>query len=307
MRSEPYKSARAEHHRLSFLNGFGFAQRVIREAPASRGRRSGCHQERPVRPGPRPGGRLPLRIAQRPEQLRASVEDQPAQRLGVERLPVVNSCASPRLRPRPGPEGRPGGRPRTTSCARRVADRCSARGGQDRRDRPETQHHPGAACAAHCRPTSPALQNAYRFLFPVTTRDMLRLCMAEGIAWVPFFPPRRAFPGLPKSPRSRAVRAVAQSLGGHALPGRPRLAAAPRPERAAHTRHRRHRPPRGQHGGQRDQLRPTPPRRRLDASSSLQRGPHRLTGNHETRPGLQPIHPRRKTPGPRRKTPITRP
>jgi pyridoxine 4-dehydrogenase len=35
----------------------------------------------------------------------------------------------------------------------------------------------------------------------------------EGIAWVPFFPLGGSFPGLPRSPRSRPVRAVAESLG----------------------------------------------------------------------------------------------
>src|SRR5579859_6932333 len=38
---------------------------------------------------PNPGGRPPLRVAQRPEQLRASVEDN-LRSLGVDRLPVVN-------------------------------------------------------------------------------------------------------------------------------------------------------------------------------------------------------------------------
>jgi aryl-alcohol dehydrogenase-like predicted oxidoreductase len=42
---------------------------------------------------------------------------------------------------------------------------------------------------------------------------VLRLCVAEGIAWVPFFPLGGAFPGLPKATDEPAVRSVAASLG----------------------------------------------------------------------------------------------
>jgi aryl-alcohol dehydrogenase-like predicted oxidoreductase len=42
---------------------------------------------------------------------------------------------------------------------------------------------------------------------------MLRLCAAEGIAWVPFFPLGGAFPSLPKVTDEPAVHAVAESLG----------------------------------------------------------------------------------------------
>jgi pyridoxine 4-dehydrogenase len=43
--------------------------------------------------------------------------------------------------------------------------------------------------------------------------DMLQLCVAGGIAWVPFFPLGGSFPGLPKVTGEPAVRAVAESLG----------------------------------------------------------------------------------------------
>lgn len=42
---------------------------------------------------------------------------------------------------------------------------------------------------------------------------MLRLCAAEGIAWVPFFPLGGTFPGLPKVTDEPAVHAVAEFLG----------------------------------------------------------------------------------------------
>jgi aryl-alcohol dehydrogenase-like predicted oxidoreductase len=42
---------------------------------------------------------------------------------------------------------------------------------------------------------------------------MLRLCAAQGVAWVPFSPLGGAFPGLPKATDEPAVHAVAESLG----------------------------------------------------------------------------------------------
>ena len=56
------------------------------------------------------------------------------------------------------------------------------------------------------------VQNAYS-LVSRDDEDMLRLCAAEGIAWVPFFPLGGAFPGLPKVTDEPAVLAAAESLG----------------------------------------------------------------------------------------------
>jgi pyridoxine 4-dehydrogenase len=56
------------------------------------------------------------------------------------------------------------------------------------------------------------VQNAYS-LVARDHEDMLRLCAAEGIAWVPFFPLGGAMPGLPKVTEEPAVLAVAESLG----------------------------------------------------------------------------------------------
>jgi aryl-alcohol dehydrogenase-like predicted oxidoreductase len=56
------------------------------------------------------------------------------------------------------------------------------------------------------------VQNAYS-LVSRDDEDMLQLCAAEGIAWVPFFPLGGAFPGLPKATDEPAVHAVAESLG----------------------------------------------------------------------------------------------
>jgi pyridoxine 4-dehydrogenase len=56
------------------------------------------------------------------------------------------------------------------------------------------------------------VQNAYS-LVARDDEDMLDLCAAEGIAWVPFFPLGGAMPGLPKVTDEPAVVAAARSLG----------------------------------------------------------------------------------------------
>jgi aryl-alcohol dehydrogenase-like predicted oxidoreductase len=56
------------------------------------------------------------------------------------------------------------------------------------------------------------VQNAYN-LVSRADEDMLRLCAAEGIAWVPFFPLGGAFSSLPKVTEEPTVHAVAESLG----------------------------------------------------------------------------------------------
>ncbi|MGW5382012.1 aldo/keto reductase [Nocardia sp. NPDC003963] len=43
--------------------------------------------------------------------------------------------------------------------------------------------------------------------------DILRLCLAENIAWIPYFPLGGSFPGMPKVTDEPAVRAAAASLG----------------------------------------------------------------------------------------------
>jgi pyridoxine 4-dehydrogenase len=56
------------------------------------------------------------------------------------------------------------------------------------------------------------VQNAYS-LVSRDDEDLLELCVAEGIAWVPYFPLGGAFPGLPKATEEPAVHAAAAYLG----------------------------------------------------------------------------------------------
>jgi aryl-alcohol dehydrogenase-like predicted oxidoreductase len=153
---------------------------------------------------PNPGGRPPLRVAQQPGQLRASVEDN-LRSLSVERLPVVNLRrldTGPGLRPEGGQVVDIDDQ-LAVMTALRDEGKIGAIGLSSvtldglRRALPA-----GIAC----------VQNAYS-LASRDDEETLQLCAAEGIAWVPFFPLGGAFPGLPKVTEEPAVRAVAESLG----------------------------------------------------------------------------------------------
>jgi pyridoxine 4-dehydrogenase len=190
-----------DHVDTAQFYGSGFANQVIREALRPE---DGVLVVTKVGADPDPGGPLPLRLAQRPEQLRASVEDN-LRSLGVDRLPVVNlrrlDC---------GPGLRPDGD--------QVVDL------DDQLEVMTALRDEGkiGAIGLSCvtldglRRALPAgivcVQNAYS-LVSRDDEDMLRLCAAEGIAWVPFFPLGGSFPGLPKATEEPAVRAVAESLG----------------------------------------------------------------------------------------------
>lgn len=190
-----------DHVDTAEFYGFGFVNDVIREALRPE---DDVLVVTKVGADPNPGGHPPLRLAQRPEQLRASVEDN-LRSLGVERLQVVNLR---RLDSGPGlrPEGdqvvdlddqlavmtalRDEGKIGTIGLSSVTLDVL-------RRALPA-----GIVC----------VQNAYS-LVSRDDEDILELCVAEGIAWVPYFPLGGAFPGLPKATDEPAVHAAAKSLG----------------------------------------------------------------------------------------------
>ncbi len=169
--------------------GSGFANAVIREVLRPE---DDVLVVTKVGADPDPGGRLPLRIAQRPEQLRASVEDN-LRSLGVDRLPVVNLRrldSGPGLRPE-GDQVVDLDDQLAVMTALRDEGKIGAIGLSSvtldglRRALPA-----GIVC----------VQNAYS-LVSRDDEDM-QLCAAEDIAWVPFFPLGGAFPGCPRSPKS---------------------------------------------------------------------------------------------------------
>lgn len=184
--------------------GSGFANDVIREALRPE---EDVLVVTKVGADPNPGGNPPLRLAQRPEQLRASVEDN-LRGLGVDRLPVVNLRrldSGPGLRPE-GDQVVGLDDQLAVMTALRDEGKIGAIGLSSvtldglRRALPA-----GIAC----------VQNAYS-LVSRDDEDILELCAAQGIAWVPFFPLGGAFPGLPKVTDEPAVQAVAESLGATA-------------------------------------------------------------------------------------------
>ncbi|MEU2308201.1 aldo/keto reductase [Streptomyces misionensis] len=190
-----------DHVDTAEFYGFGFANDVIREALRPE---DDVLVVTKVGADPNPGGRLPLRLAQRPEQLRASVEDN-LRSLGVDRLAVVNLRrldTGPGLRPQ-GDQVVGLDDQLAVMTALRDEGKIGAIGLSSvtfdglRRALPA-----GIVC----------VQNAYS-LVSRDDEDMLQLCAAEGIAWVPFFPLGGAFPGLPKATDEPVVHAVAESLG----------------------------------------------------------------------------------------------
>lgn len=153
---------------------------------------------------PDPDGPVPLRPAQRPEQLRASVEDN-LRSLGMDRIPVVNLR---RLDTGPGlrAEG-----DQVVGIDDQLAVMVAMR----------DEGKIGAIGLSsvtldglrHALPAGIAcVQNAYS-LVTRSDEEMLTLCTAEGIAWVPFFPLGGAFAGVPKVTDEPAVQDVARSLG----------------------------------------------------------------------------------------------
>ncbi|MFC8719856.1 aldo/keto reductase [Kitasatospora sp. NPDC057198] len=148
-------------------------------------------------------GRLPVQLAQRPEQLRSAVEDN-LRSLGWERIPLVNL-----RRAGHGPGLRAEGDQLVdlddqlaVMTELRDAGKIGAIGlssvGADelRRALPV-----GVAC----------VQNAYS-LVSREDEDVLRLCLAEDIAWVPYFPLGGEYAGVPKVADEPAVLAAARRL-----------------------------------------------------------------------------------------------
>ncbi|WP_410609767.1 aldo/keto reductase [Amycolatopsis sp. lyj-109] len=188
-----------DHVDTAQFYGNGFVNGVIREALGS-----DVLIATKVGADPDPSGPIPLRLAQRPEELRASVEDN-LRSLGLDRIPLVNLRRADR---RPGVLAEGDQRvglddQLAVLTALRDEGKIGAIGLSAvtldvlRRALPA-----GIAC----------VQNAYS-LVGRDDEEMVELCVAEDIAWVPFFPLGGAFPGLPKVTDEPAVQAAARSLG----------------------------------------------------------------------------------------------
>ncbi|MGW4026938.1 aldo/keto reductase [Streptomyces sp. NPDC005009] len=179
----------------------GFVNEVIREAVRPE---DGVMVVSKVGAEPDPDGPFPLRLAQRPEQLRAGVEDNLAA-LGTEQIPLVNlrrTDTGPGLRAE-GDQVVPLDDQLAVMTALRDEGKIGAIGlSSVSLDVLRSALPAGIAC----------VQNAYSLLAR-DDEDMLRLCQEEGVAWVPYFPLGSAFAGMPKVTDEPAVRSVARELG----------------------------------------------------------------------------------------------
>ncbi|MFJ6854625.1 aldo/keto reductase [Streptomyces sp. NPDC091271] len=189
-----------DHLDTAQFYGHGFVNDVIREAIRPE---DDVMVVSKVGADPDPDGPFPMRLAQRPEQLRAGVEDNLAA-LGLDQIPLVNLRRADN-----GPGLRAEGDQivdlddqLAVMTALRDEGKIGALGLSSvtldglRRALPA-----GIAC----------VQNAYSLLTR-DDEDMLRLCLAEGVAWVPYFPLGSAFDGLPKVSEEPAVIAAARDL-----------------------------------------------------------------------------------------------
>jgi aryl-alcohol dehydrogenase-like predicted oxidoreductase len=141
--------------------------------------------------------------AQRPEQLRAGVEDN-LRSLQAERVDVVN------LRLLGAEDGNgpvAGGAGLDNQLAEMVALRAEGKiGGIGISNATFDQLRQALPAGLVC------VQNAYSVL-DRSGEPLLDLCREHGVAWVPYFPLGSAFPGLPKVTEDPAVVAAANSLG----------------------------------------------------------------------------------------------
>ena len=151
-----------------------------------------------------PGGEIELRLAQRPEELRAEVEANLGS-LGAERLDVVNlrrADVAPGLLAE-GDQVVDLDDQLAEMIALRDAGKIGAIG----------LSHVSADQLRHALPVGiVCVQNAYS-LVDRTSEPVLDLCREQGIAWAPYFPLGGGWPGRPKVTDLPGVVAVAGRLG----------------------------------------------------------------------------------------------
>lgn len=153
---------------------------------------------------PNPEGPVPLRLAQHPDELRASVESN-LNSLGLEQLPMVL------LRRADAGPGMKVEAEQVVDLDDQLATMVALRDEGKIGD-----FGIGSVGAETLRRSIPAgivfVQNAYS-LVSRADEAMLELSAAAGIAWVPFFPLGGAFAGFPKVTEQPAVIEAATRLG----------------------------------------------------------------------------------------------
>ena len=189
------------HIDTAMFYGNGFVNRLIRKVLADRDRVVVASK---VGADPEIGKPIPMRLAQRPEQLRATVEENLLS-LGMEQIPLVNL-----RRTDMGPGLRAQGDQIVDiddQMAEMIAMRKEGKIGSIglsavSLENVERVLPAGIAC----------VQNAYS-LVDREGEELLALCLKQQIAWVPFFPLGGAMPGLPKVTDQPKVIDIAGELG----------------------------------------------------------------------------------------------
>ena len=190
-----------DHIDTAQFYGYGFVNGVIHDALRAE---DDIMVVTKIGADPDPDGPMPMRSAQRPQELRASVEEN-LRTLGLEQIPVVN------LRRMDTAHTVPGGPEQTVNIDDQLAEMTAMRdegliGGiglsSTTLDILRQALPAGIAC----------VQNAYS-LVNRSDEPMAELCATESIAWVPYFPLGSAFPGLPKVTSEPEVQAIATTLG----------------------------------------------------------------------------------------------
>lgn len=189
-----------DHIDTAHFYGDGFVNEMIGKLIRSHG---GVVVASKVGADPNPGGKIPLKPAQRPEHLRASVEDN-LRSLGVDRIPLVYLR---RLDVGPGIEAE-GDQivdlddQMATMTALRDEGKIGAIG----------LSAVGLDGLTRALPAGiAAVQNAYS-LVSREFEGMLTLCLAREVAWVPFFPLGGSFPQWPKVTSQPKVVELAASV-----------------------------------------------------------------------------------------------
>lgn len=147
---------------------------------------------------------IPLAPAQRPAELRAAVEDDLRQ-LGLDRVPVVNLRRMD-LGPGMAAEG-----DQIVDLDDQLAEMIALRdegkiGGIGVSSVPLDVLRRALPAGIAC------VQNAYSLL-DRSQEEVVEACLAEGIAWVPYFPLGSAFPGFPKVADNAVVVEIAGEIG----------------------------------------------------------------------------------------------
>lgn len=190
-----------DHIDTAQFYGNGFVNKLIRKVVPAGGSIVIASK---VGADPELNGKIPVKLAQRPEQLRASLEDNLLS-LGMECIPLVNL-----RRADVGPGLQAEGDQIVDlddQMAEMVAMRSEGKIGSIglsavSLETLERALPAGIAC----------VQNAYSLLSRAY-ENLLSFCLDHGIAWVPFYPLGGTFPGWPKVTEEPKVIEIAKQLG----------------------------------------------------------------------------------------------